>query len=330
MHVIVGCGLGGGSLVNAGVSLQPESAVFADAAWPEPISRDGLLDEGFARAEAWLRPNAHPARQRDDEIPLAREGRQGAAGARCMASRVAVSFADTVNAAGIEQKACTFCGDCCGGLQRRRQEHGGADLSAGCGAARRRDLHQRQGPPRGERALDGRWRVWARAVGCGKARQRGADRDHGGHRGAGGRHARLDRDPVALARAGTCASPTGWASASPPTATSSPSATAPRCRSMRSASAIRPRCQGSRSAPPFPARSRSVDEQRSRQSRADHAGRRAAVGAGAGAAGAVHPQRPPARRAAEPRHRRLQGAVREPADVLCRVARQRLGPVRAR
>ena len=34
------------------------------------------------------------------------------------------------------------------GLQRRRQEHGGAHLPARCGAPRRRDLHPRQGAPR--------------------------------------------------------------------------------------------------------------------------------------------------------------------------------------
>ena len=37
IHVLVGCGLGGGSLINAGVALRPEPWVFADAAWPEHI-----------------------------------------------------------------------------------------------------------------------------------------------------------------------------------------------------------------------------------------------------------------------------------------------------
>ena len=30
MHVLVGCGLGGGSLINAGVALRPDARVFAD------------------------------------------------------------------------------------------------------------------------------------------------------------------------------------------------------------------------------------------------------------------------------------------------------------
>ncbi len=56
MHVLVGCGLGGGSLVNAGVSLRPDARVFADEVWPGEIRQDGTLDEGFRRAEAWIRP----------------------------------------------------------------------------------------------------------------------------------------------------------------------------------------------------------------------------------------------------------------------------------
>ena len=41
MHVLVACGLGGGSLVNAGVSLVPDRRVFADEAWPGQVAQDG-------------------------------------------------------------------------------------------------------------------------------------------------------------------------------------------------------------------------------------------------------------------------------------------------
>ena len=46
MHVLVGCGLGGGSLVNAGVTLRPDARVFADEVWPGQIAQDG---QGFVR-----------------------------------------------------------------------------------------------------------------------------------------------------------------------------------------------------------------------------------------------------------------------------------------
>ncbi len=61
MHVLVGCGLGGGSLVNAGVALRPDPRVFADPVWPGQIRQDGLLDESYARARRWLRPVSDPA-----------------------------------------------------------------------------------------------------------------------------------------------------------------------------------------------------------------------------------------------------------------------------
>ena len=50
MHVLVGRGLGGGSLVNAGVALRPNQRVFNDPVWPGQIVQDGLLDEGYRRS----------------------------------------------------------------------------------------------------------------------------------------------------------------------------------------------------------------------------------------------------------------------------------------
>ena len=114
IHVLVGRGLGGGSLVNAGVSLRPDARVFADPVWPGQIRQDGLLDEGYRRAEAWLRPASDPQASSLTKFQsLAKAG--AALGVTPVAPRVAVSFADTVNAAGIAQSACTRCGDCCAG-----------------------------------------------------------------------------------------------------------------------------------------------------------------------------------------------------------------------
>src|SRR5262245_32520879 len=59
IHVLVGCGLGGGSLINAGVALRPDARVFADPVWPEQFSADGLLELGFKRAAAMLRPQRY-------------------------------------------------------------------------------------------------------------------------------------------------------------------------------------------------------------------------------------------------------------------------------
>ncbi len=114
MHVLVGCGLGGGSLVNAGVSLRPDPRVFADQVWPGQIVQDRTLDEGYRRAEQWLRPSSDPrAREMTKFGVLEAAGR--ALGHEAVAPRIAVSFAENQNPAGIVQPACTRCGDCCAG-----------------------------------------------------------------------------------------------------------------------------------------------------------------------------------------------------------------------
>lgn len=114
MHVLVACGLGGGSLVNAGVALRPDVRVFRDEVWPGQIAQDGLLDEGYARAARWLRPAQHAgARAMTKFQSLATAS--AALGRPVVNPPVAVSFEANVNPAGIAQPACTLCGDCCGG-----------------------------------------------------------------------------------------------------------------------------------------------------------------------------------------------------------------------
>jgi len=114
MHVLLGCGLGGGSLVNAGVALRPDARVFEDPAWPAPIREDGLLDEAFRRARRWLRPASDPrAGEMAKFRALATASR--VLGVTPRAPEVVVSFSPELNPAGIEQPACTRCGDCCAG-----------------------------------------------------------------------------------------------------------------------------------------------------------------------------------------------------------------------
>src|SRR5215469_14435961 len=40
MNVIIGCGLGGTSLINANISLPPDPRVFEDAVWPHAIRQE--------------------------------------------------------------------------------------------------------------------------------------------------------------------------------------------------------------------------------------------------------------------------------------------------
>jgi cholesterol oxidase len=119
LSVLLGCGLGGTSLVNANVSLQPDPRVFEDPAWPAELRADvrGRLDAGFARAEEMLRPQPYP----EDAPPLAKlAALQRSARAMGEADSfyrppINVTFEAGVNHVGEEQGACTNCGDCVSG-----------------------------------------------------------------------------------------------------------------------------------------------------------------------------------------------------------------------
>lgn len=114
MHVLVGCGLGGGSLINAGVALRPDNRVFSDSVWPGQIIQDGLLDEGFRRARTWLAPTPDPKAATHTKYQSLEQAAKDMAG-RVVAPDIVISYEDRISAGGIAQPACTRCGDCCGG-----------------------------------------------------------------------------------------------------------------------------------------------------------------------------------------------------------------------
>jgi cholesterol oxidase len=163
MHVLVGCGLGGGSLVNAGVSLIPDRRVFTDDAWPGQVAQDGTLEEGYRRAEQWLRPTSDPRAREMTKYGVLDRARQGM-DAEIVAPRLAVSFEDTINPAGVHQAACTRCGDCCGGCNVGAKNsvamtylpdavRHGAELFTGLKVDTVR------------KRADGTWQVFAKAIG---------------------------------------------------------------------------------------------------------------------------------------------------------------------
>ncbi|MEZ5850832.1 MAG: GMC family oxidoreductase N-terminal domain-containing protein [Hyphomicrobiaceae bacterium] len=114
MHVLVGCGLGGTSLINANVSLPPDPRVWDHPGWPADLFSDDSLNEGFDRAHAMLRPAPYPGKK-----PLPKLDRMAEAAKHLDATLsqppINVAFADGPNAAGVHQPACTSCGDCCSG-----------------------------------------------------------------------------------------------------------------------------------------------------------------------------------------------------------------------
>ncbi len=116
MSVMVGCGLGGTSLINGNVALRPDLRAMDDPVWPAAIrdDADGRLAEGYRRAERMLAPTLYPG-----TVPLeklsAMETCAEALDAACVRSPIYVSFEERENLAGVTQTACTLCGDCCSG-----------------------------------------------------------------------------------------------------------------------------------------------------------------------------------------------------------------------
>lgn len=114
VHVLKACGLGGTSLINAGVCLSPDERVFKSEAWPEEAVSDGLLADGYVKARAMLRPAAQPG-WRDFPKVKALAIAAKIFEETLQPAPIHVSFSAAPNAAGINQPACTACGDCCGG-----------------------------------------------------------------------------------------------------------------------------------------------------------------------------------------------------------------------
>ncbi len=120
ISVMVGCGLGGTSLINGNVMLKPDPRVFQDARWPEGLRAEvtTTLEEGYARAAHMLQPVAYPRSRPSLKKLSAFRTQTRALGARCIRPPISVTFdedAENGNAAGVVQPACTLCGDCCSG-----------------------------------------------------------------------------------------------------------------------------------------------------------------------------------------------------------------------
>lgn len=114
MHVLTGCGLGGGSLVNAAVAMRPDERVFSDPLWPGALSGDENLKRGFERATRMLRPTFYPDAKGLKKYRALQKASTDLTGDAAPAP-IAVNFEEGRNPAGVTQAACTLCGDCCSG-----------------------------------------------------------------------------------------------------------------------------------------------------------------------------------------------------------------------
>ncbi len=114
ISVVVGCGLGGTSLINANVALEADPRIFDDERWPRALrgGTDQLLRAGYDAARTMLGSQPYP----DDAPPLRKLtafARSGEALDHPMTRPpINVTFEAGTNAAGVHQAACTGCGNC--------------------------------------------------------------------------------------------------------------------------------------------------------------------------------------------------------------------------
>ncbi|WP_440056464.1 GMC family oxidoreductase N-terminal domain-containing protein (plasmid) [Pseudoalteromonas sp. T1lg65] len=120
-NVVVGCGLGGTSLINANVSLKPTDDVFAQPQWPEEIRQDvdEHLAHGFAKATEMLKPQTYPDHYPAlNKLNAHRKSAEQFGDASFSKVPINVCFEtpeNGVNHVGVEQTACINCGDCVSG-----------------------------------------------------------------------------------------------------------------------------------------------------------------------------------------------------------------------
>ena len=161
MHVLVGCGLGGGSLINAGVALQARRPRVCRRCLARP-DRAGRLARGGLRAGAALAASGSGPRA-PESYQVSRAASVGRGARLCtVVPEVVVSFEPNVNAAGIAAAGLHAVRRLLRGLQRRRQEHGRAHLPAG-GRAHGAEIFTHARVRHVSQGSDGGWSVHMRA-----------------------------------------------------------------------------------------------------------------------------------------------------------------------
>lgn len=118
INVVVGCGLGGTSQINAGICLRPDAAVFASKSWPAELRDEAILDPFFAAAEAMLKPAVAPGEFLNSGKTAALKEAALKLHESLQPVPVLVNFQslpNDVNHVGVTQTPCIGCGDCVSG-----------------------------------------------------------------------------------------------------------------------------------------------------------------------------------------------------------------------
>ena len=117
VNVLSGCGLGGGSLINANVSIRPDRDSFAQPQWPFALRDRQVLDPYFDRAE-WelgVQPESSCSTPKARVQAIAAQNLASRGAGFEMASLTITrgrSDEAIINRQGLRQRACIDCGDC--------------------------------------------------------------------------------------------------------------------------------------------------------------------------------------------------------------------------
>lgn len=111
LGVLIGCGLGGTSLINANVMYLPEAALFDDRRWPAEVSRV-LLTSYYARAGKVLRAELYAP-----ELPLKAQRFKGASAevGEWKLVPIAVTTRDHPVGGSVDMMHCVGCASCVSG-----------------------------------------------------------------------------------------------------------------------------------------------------------------------------------------------------------------------
>ena len=117
VSALVANGLGGGSLINAGVMEEPTPEVLQSADWPENLRRPRALSSYFEAAAELLAPTTDGrfAQFTEEGAPLKFRALKNFAAGGFRAARLSLSVKGGPNAAGIKLEKCIRCGDCATG-----------------------------------------------------------------------------------------------------------------------------------------------------------------------------------------------------------------------
>ncbi|NOT63889.1 MAG: GMC family oxidoreductase, partial [Acidobacteria bacterium] len=114
--VLKGCGVGGTSLINANVAIQPDDETFQQSAWPRQLNT-AMLQPFYDKARGVLAAVPHPRSNPVQATCLRKvsglDRRAQEFGQRAYGLNIVVNHTiDGVNPHGVAQKPCTDCGDC--------------------------------------------------------------------------------------------------------------------------------------------------------------------------------------------------------------------------